>query len=568
MTEQATDESAVLDEYFRAVEELFGQQGLKVERFESQRKGYLGIRLAGSGDNAWKLHVACNPDALSLPNLFLDGSKRLLAHVSYRGIVCVNDGQGMSLDSDRRAEITAQTVLAGYEILERSAIDAANDQVDFFNELEGYWATLPDACTGRATFEVDAKDRLLTAHCDTKADPLVWWLTEYRHPVPRDFRPNKAINQRALYVHIKRAPAPPCAPEKLTTAFVDGVRAQFSPVQEELWQGLVGSSKNGPKLVVLIVSMPRAAGGISAIGVSFRVKDGFVDAGLPPVPISLRRHTASYMRERGGASLKMLNKHVVVVGCGSIGSQVADILASSGIGRLTLVDSDTFSEDNVFRHFLPVYWVDFKKTNALAAVLESMYPGLSTTSVPQTAQQWLAKANLDGVDGIVIAIGQPTVERSLSRVFRASAIHLPVVYTWLEALDLGGHSVLVWTKGEGCLDCIFRDDEGLASLYSRTAFLAPSQVVSRNLTGCAGNFVPYGALQARRTALLAAEHLLAALDGNQPTSSYRNWVGEGRVARQQGLHVTPWLDIARSLSDEEATRRVFGRPCIRCKRST
>ena len=483
-------------------------------------------------------------------------------------MVCVNDGQGLSLDSNRRTDIVAHTVLAGYELLERSVIDEANGQAEFFNELEGYWATLPNTCTGRATFEVDAKDRLLTAHLDLKAVPSVWWLTEYRDPVPSDFRPNKAINQRGLYVHLDRVPSPPCAPDKLTEAFVEAVCAKFTPVQKELWQSLVGSSKNGSKHVVLIVSMPRAAGGVSAIGVSFRVKDGFVDAGAPPVPIALRRHTASYMRERGGTSLKMLNKHVVVVGCGSIGSQVADILASSGIGRLTLVDFDTFSEENVFRHFLPVYWVDVRKTRAMALVLESTYPGLSTMSVPQTAEQWLAEANLEDVDGIVMAIGQPTVERSLSRIFRANVLHLPVVYTWLEALDLGGHSVLAWTNGEGCLDCIFRDDEGLASLYSRTAFLAPNQVVTRNLTGCAGNFVPYGALQARRTALLAAEHLLTALDGNQPAASYRNWVGEGKVARQQGLHATPWRDIARRLSDEEATKRVFGRPCIRCMGST
>lgn len=568
MTEELEAASVDLYECFRAVEALCGEQGLKVERFESKAKGYLGIRIAGSGTNVWEVNLACDGDPLSLPSLFLGGNQRLLAHVSYQGGVCVNDGQGMSLDSDRRPDIAARIVLEGYELLERSAADAANGQTEFFNELEGYWATMPEVCTGRATFDVDTKDRLLTAHLDTMAARPVWWITEYRDPVPMDFRPKKAINQRGLYIHLDHIPAPPCAPEKLTTAFVEAIRTQFTPDQEELWQGLVGSSKNGPKSVVLIVSMPRTAGGISAIGVSFGVKDGFVDAGMPAIPISLRRHTASYMRERGGASLKMFNKHVVVVGCGSIGSQVADALASSGIGRLTLVDFDTFSEDNVFRHFLPVYWVDCKKANALAVVLKSMYPGLSVTGLPKTAQQWLATHNLDDVDGIVMAIGQPTVERSLSRFFRASTLHLPVVYTWLEALDLGGHSVLAWSKGEGCLDCIFRDDEGLPSLYSRTAFLAPNQVVTRNLTGCAGNFVPYGALQARRTALLAAEHLLAALDGNQPGASYRSWVGEGSVANQQGLHATPWRALARRLSVEEATNRVFGRPCIRCKGST
>ena len=56
--------------------------------------------------------------------------------------------------------------------------------------------------------------------------------------------------------------------------------------------------------------------------------------------------------------------------------------------------------------------------------------------------------------------------------------------------------------------------------------------------------------------------------GSQPAASYRFWVGEGRVANQQGLQTTPWRDIARRLSYEEATARVFGRPCKRCKEST
>jgi hypothetical protein len=566
LTEDTAATSAKLDEYFRAVEALCVERGLKAERFNSDRPGYLGVRVGGE-TNVWELHVDCDEDALALPDLRLGGARQLLAHVGYWGTVCVNDGQGMSLDPDRRADIAARTVVDGYGLLERSAVDAATGQAEFFNELEGYWAALPDACTGRATFEVDGNSRLLTAHLDTKAVAPVWWLTEYGQPAPRDFRPERAITQRALYVHLDRVPEPPCAPDKVSTAFVDAVRSRLSPAQEELWSRLVGSSKNGPKHVVLLVSMPRAAGGLSVIGVSFRARNGVIDARLPPLPLTLRRHTASYMRERGGASLEMLNKHVVVLGCGSVGSQVADALASSGVGRLTLVDTDTFNEDNVFRHLLSVHWVDRKKVHALAAVLESNYPGLMAMNVPKTAQQWLKEAELDDVDGIVMAIGQPSVERAFSRAFRSRKGRLPVVYTWLEALDLGGHSVLTWTKGEGCLDCLYRDDEGLPSLQPRTAFLAPNQPVTRNLTGCAGNFVPYGAIQARRTALLAAEHMLSALDGSQPTASYRFWVGEGRVASQQGLQTTPWRDIARRLSYEEATERVFGRPCKRCKGS-
>jgi hypothetical protein len=138
-----------------------------------------------------------------------------------------------------------------------------------------------------------------------------------------------------------------------------------------------------------------------------------------------------------------------------------------------------------------------------------------------------------------------------------------MLFTWLEPLDLGGHSVVTWTDDPGCLDCLYRDDEGQESLQGRTAFLEPNQVVSQNLTGCSSIFVPYGALQSRRTALMAAEHLLSTLTMSGP--SYRYWVGDGRIAAEQGLRTTPWRDEARVLSFEEASQRVFGRPCKRCR---
>ena len=137
-------------------------------------------------------------------------------------------------------------------------------------------------------------------------------------------------------------------------------------------------------------------------------------------------------------------------------------------------------------------------------------------------------------------------------------------------MDLGGHSVLVWAKGEGCLDCTYRDDEGMPSLLSSTSFLEPSQAVTRNLTGCAGAFVPFGPIQARRTGLLATEHILSAITavaaGYQDRDpSYRFWVGEGRAAAQHGLRTTPWFQAARTTLSEDATRQVFGRACRHCR---
>lgn len=555
-----------LDTFFQVVEAGCADRGLAVVRLEDASDGYIGIQLQGA-TRKWDMYVDCNETALKLPHLRLGAPRVLLAHVGYDGTVCVNDGQGLSLDPDRRADIIAYTVLEGYDLLERSAADAITGLSEFFNELEGYWLGLPNSRRGRAAIEVDGKDRLITAYVNNAVSPPKWFFTETGKPAPSEFRIGKLAAQRALYVHFDELPTPPTPPETLTPDFIEALRAKLASLQLELWSKLLGPSKNSPKRVALLISVPRPSGGYSLVGVAFGARNGVIDHKAEVTPLTARRHTPMYMRERGGASLELLGKHLVVLGCGAVGSVVADTLAAAGVGRLTLVDHDDYSEDNVFRHVLDPRCIDIPKVFGLQFEFEHKYPGIQVTPVATTAQEWLKTTNLASVDGIILAIGMPSLERAFSRSLRELLNkQSPIIFTWLEALDLGGHSVLIWSNDEGCLDCLYRDDEGHSALHPRTSFLEPNQHVSRNLTGCASIFVPFGALQARRTGLMAAEHMLIALNG-QAKPSYRYWVGEGISAIGQGLRTTAWWKTAKLTSQDDATLQVFGRPCKRCRSS-
>ena len=353
--------------------------------------------------------------------------------------------------------------------------------------------------------------------------------------------------------------------DQLTHDFLDGVRAALLPHQLALWNELLGPSKNARKTNALLLSVPRQAGGRSLIGVAFAAHDREIDRRVSVFPLTARRRTASHMRERGGAPLELMAKRVAILGCGAVGSVVADTLAAAGVGKLTLIDAEEYSEDNVFRHVLQPAYIGFPKTIALKHQLEQRYPGLAVEAFNVSAQRWLASTPLNGIDGVVVAFGAPSVERSFGRAFRSQEHELPLVFTWLEALDLGGHSVLMWAQRPGCLDCLYRDDEGASCLHPRTSFLEPNQHVTRNLTGCAGVFVPYGALQARKTGHMAAEQMLGALVGSFPERAYRYWVGDGTQARAQGLRTTPWWSRAPTTSAAVATEQAFGRPCKRCR---
>lgn len=564
MTQDAPDHGPELDACFGSIERLCVERGIPVGRQLPAPSESLRFTVVFDSQ-VWTLEVDCiGPRYSALPKVRLLAPLPLLAHVSYEGGVCISDSQGLSIDIDRRADVVAYSVGLAIDLLKNSLADAAGDRAEFYNEFEGYWHGMPAAYMARSTFEVDDRDRLLTGHIESRGKMRYWYFTEKDTPLHDDFRVKTAEKFRALYVVMPKPERPPAPGEELGMAYVERIVAKFTPDQAALWDELLGPTMNSRKQVVLLVAVPRRDGGLSVNGMAFKVYKRKLEATERVLPLNIRRHTGAYMRARGGASGALAAKHVVVIGCGSVGSEVADALASSGVGHLTLVDPDRFSEDNVFRHVLGPSWAGLRKAYGLQSVLEKRYPGLKVEPYDAYAQVWLPTGDLATVDGIVLAIGMPTVERMLLRQLRESGRDIPVVIAWLEPLDLGGHAVGVRLQGEGCLDCLYRDEEGTPDLVPRTAFMVPGQKVSLNLTGCASAFVPYGALQSRKTALLATELMLDAL-GGQSMPAYRFYSGSGTTAAAEGLQTTYWWQMAKSTSSAEGTAVVFGRPCAHCR---
>lgn len=559
--------AAELESCFARIVESCSSRGFIVAQLPQEASHPQRLRLqVDGGRQPWTLEVDCSwPRLTELPKVFLLNHHQHLAHVGYNSVVCINDGQGLSIDQGRQADTVAATVLSALSLLEQSAEGLKQGNDEFYNELEGYWTGLPDVVAGRTYTEIDERDRFIVGYFDRACRWPTWYFIEHRGNIPPEFNVSKLAAMPALYFAMDEAIPPPMPGAKLDTTYVNAVLARLTPPQQALWGRLSSSSaKTKSRLVALVLSVPRAAGGRSVIGMTFSIRGGRVETHHSVAPIAMFRHSATYMRERGGASPSLGSKHVVVIGCGSVGSEVADALATSGVGFLTLVDPEALSEDNVFRHVLGRHRITQAKVYGLRDELMVKYPGLQVFPVAADAHSWLAQSDLDNVDGVVFALGMPTLERDLAKRLRTSGRECPLVHTWLEPLDLGGHSVLLRSVGEGCLECVYRNDEGVSTLVPQTAFLAPGQQVSRSLTGCASFFIPYGAIQSRRTALLAAEQMLNALTKPyKPT--YEFWTGAGVAADNAGLATTQWWKRSKSTSAQTATSQVFGRPCQNCR---
>lgn len=91
---------------------------------------------------------------------------------------------------------------------------------------------------------------------------------------------------------------------------------------------------------------------------------------------------------------KLRQSHVLVVGLGGVGAYAAEMIARSGIGRMTLVDADTVSVSNINRQLVALHsTLGRPKAEILAERLQDVNPELQLTVIQRyikdEATDWL-----------------------------------------------------------------------------------------------------------------------------------------------------------------------------------
>jgi molybdopterin-synthase adenylyltransferase len=73
---------------------------------------------------------------------------------------------------------------------------------------------------------------------------------------------------------------------------------------------------------------------------------------------------------------ELAGTHISIVGCGSFGSALADMLVRAGLGKLTLIDPEPLCIENIGRHILTSRDLGKAKVHALAERLREINPEL------------------------------------------------------------------------------------------------------------------------------------------------------------------------------------------------
>jgi molybdopterin/thiamine biosynthesis adenylyltransferase len=513
----------------------------------------IGLRVAITEDFPFELPII-SVDRTTLP--------RPIPHVERSGKICIAPATGLLIDASRPEAVLQEVLQKAREIVV-AGLNSANSE-DFLSELDAYWSPpIPE----------------LISFCGPSGDPRVVVLARaFKGPwgsqtviaetagdlreLGRRFKISFATHEKAYLVPLTSSFAAPGFEEESRLDFARRVTsAHLLSASREAFGRLPVLTDSR---LVFLFSVPADSSGNRAL-VGLRSEKV-----LPPTPgfrpgkaplsvvlqcqgdqrcerVKVQRADQAFLNRRTGSDFDLSTKRVLVVGCGAIGGHLAMCLASSGVGRLTLVDKDVLRAENTMRHLLGMGFLGHQKALALKEHLEGRLPHIAVDARVEPIEKIVAKepAFASSYDVIAMATGDHTLELRLSRGLRRFT---QIVHGWLEAYGVGGHVLLDGRNERGCLGCLFREDES-HGLVCRASLFAPGQKFVDSIGGCAGTFTSFGSLDAQRAAIETTKVILRALTGKLTKSTLVTWYETDSVFSAHGKEPS-----ARSLGLQPGTR--------------
>lgn len=254
-----------------------------------------------------------------------------------------------------------------------------------------------------------------------------------------------------------------------------------------------------------------------------------------------------YLIVRGGAEKSIMQKSVLLIGCGSVGSFLAENLCQCGIGTLDLLDKDILTTDNIHRHVLGFddAILGQYKADLLKRQLESRFPYVDIDSlsfVDRTAETLIKDPKrFMHYDLIVSATGNPALDLEINDELYKIDNAPPFVVCFNEPYGIGGHVVAVLKSG-GCLRCLYSDPISGELVPFQGSFTKEGQSFSKNISGCSSAFVEYSVLDSQQTAIMASRLIIDVLTGKYGQTKLVSWLGSAERLRSEGYQTSEYYN--------------------------
>ncbi|ENH95931.1 thiamine/molybdopterin biosynthesis ThiF/MoeB-like protein [Gracilibacillus halophilus YIM-C55.5] len=180
---------------------------------------------------------------------------------------------------------------------------------------------------------------------------------------------------------------------------------------------------------------------------------------------------------------KMMNAHVLIVGCGALGSSVAEMLTRAGIGKLTLIDRDYVEETNLQRQHLFTEQDAYEqqpKSIAAKEKLEKINRNVEIESIVGEANAYQLEQSIDTVNVIIDATDNFDTRFLINDV--AHKHDTPWIFG--ACVSSSGMTFTMIPKQTPCLSCLLHITPTFGATCDAVGIISPAiqMVVSHQVT--------------------------------------------------------------------------------------
>lgn len=507
-------------------------------------------------------------------------------HVEEDGRLCIVEDSD-ELDHSQPIAIVKAVLGGAVEILEQGI--AAANHAEFQSEFLSYWNptakgdpihSLVDPCGGTRRVKLwRSKAGYFVA--EDRAALNTWLTNRAGKGLPHGAECSSAlllwVDQPLLPSEYPNTPQDVRALAERLGEPVSATVETFLGHEQQDWVILLGAQAgNGPCLAAVTIKSRQGHGRKG----SKRTK-GFRKGKAPPAVVLEQARHGVLVRHRieradpwwihgrdGNAELTTLRtSRVVIVGCGSLGSPVARLLAQAGVGEIDLVDPDQLKLENTSRHVLGADTYRQNKAAALAQRLQRDFPHSRASGHPSGWQKLADERPeiFEQADLVVSTIGSWSQEAELNTRQLETRRPATVLYAWAEPHAAAGHAVLIGNTG-GCLGCgLSPTGEALFRAAEFAAFTLQRE------PACGNYFQPYGASEITAIASMAADLALDHLLGRADGGTYRIVSDrEAAIARAGGAWSEDWRAATQNRPSSTMVERTWRHDpvCPACGKST
>jgi sulfur-carrier protein adenylyltransferase/sulfurtransferase len=468
-------------------------------------------------------------------------------HMSDRGKLCLAQGTPAH-HPDYHTVASLELIAKADRLLSRRFEEVADDE--WQNEIHAYWPTdtlsipvislLTSDGVSRSIATTLLNDKLVVVADD--AVQVEQWLDR------RVGRRGRWATQRGVLLWTDRLPTEPWRIGSVESLY------GLDPHAAELLQDILheqpshvvvvighGCGAQTLLLGVILVAMPLPN---EQVARAPHGRDQRMPRQWRGIRSLVMRADPTWITYRGGAldTRPVQHASIAMLGCGSLGGGVTELLARTGVSRLTLIDPDILTFENIGRHILGARAVGMNKAVALKEQIETSLPHISCEAIP--ASWTTIEGRLHEFDLVIstMAVWQQNV--LLNHVSIDQSIR-PVLYAWLEPHALAAHAVGI-INASSCLACGFTLD-GRPKLTVHEW----SEDTLQFDAGCGGMVQPYGAIDLVPAQALTAEFAVDMLAHRVEGSVRRTWVGSAeRLAALGGAYSDDWEQLMGSIASD------------------